>query len=167
MLFAWPRLRAPTAEFWPIRAQIQGFRMYLDTAEEDRLEKLNPPEKTVALFERYLPYAMALDVENRWAKRFTGVLAAAAIDPTVDSDDSLRNRPFYTTSTGAMPDPGSLTEALGRSFSDKIASASTAPGSSGGGGSSSSSSSSGSSSSGSSGGGSSGGGGGGGGGSGW
>lgn len=162
LLFAWSRLRAPTPQSWPIRAQIEGFRMYLDTAEEDRLEKLNPPEKTAALFERYLPYAMALGVENRWAKRFTGILAAASIDDAVTAQD----RPWYSSPSGIASDPGALTDALGRSFTTTIASAASAPGQSSGGSSGGSSSSS-SSSSGSSGGGSSGGGGGGGGGSGW
>ena len=37
----------------------------------------NSPEKTPELFERFLPYAVALDVQNVWAKRFAGVLAAA------------------------------------------------------------------------------------------
>ncbi len=58
--------------------EIEGFRQYLGVAEEDRLNYLHPPEKTPELFERYLPYAVALDVENRWAERFAGVLAAAA-----------------------------------------------------------------------------------------
>ena len=33
---------------------------------------------TLQMFERYLPYAIALGVENRWADRFAGQLAAAA-----------------------------------------------------------------------------------------
>ena len=56
---------------------IEGFRLYLGTAEEDRLNAMNSPEKTPELFERFLPYAVALDVQNVWAKRFAGVLAAA------------------------------------------------------------------------------------------
>ena len=59
--------------------------MYLGVAEEDRLNALNPPEKTPELFERFLPYAVALDVENRWAERFAGVLAAAGAGAAVGS----------------------------------------------------------------------------------
>jgi len=51
--------------------EIKGFKMYLKTAEEHRLNMLNPPELTPALFERFLPYAIALDVENAWGKKFT------------------------------------------------------------------------------------------------
>ena len=58
--------------------QIEGFRLYLSTAEEERLKVLHPPEKTPELFERYLPYALALDCENEWNAKFAAVLAAAA-----------------------------------------------------------------------------------------
>jgi hypothetical protein len=144
-------LRGPTAEGWPMRARIAGFRHYLSVAEEDRLERLNPPEKTAALFEKYLPYAIALKVETRWAKRFAKVLAEASMDPEKD---------WYDGDRQSLSRPTAFATSMGSSLVASIASASTAPGSSGGGSSSSSSS-------GSSGGGSSGGGGGGGGGSGW
>jgi uncharacterized membrane protein YgcG len=152
---AYSRLRGPTAAGWPMRDRIAGFRHYLSVAEEDRLDLLNPPEKTAALFERYLPYAIALDVENRWAKRFTGVLAAAANSP---SETTLA---WYSGPNDPWTQPRAFASATGGSLSSAISSAATLPSSS------SSSSDSGSSSSGSSGGGSSGGGGGGGGGSGW
>ena len=137
--FGW--MRSPTAAGQKLRDAIFGFRHYLGTAEEHRLEVLHPPEKTPELFERYLPYAVALDVENAWAAKFAGVLAAAGASAAVAS--------WYATSSHR--DPGSLVDRLGSSLSQTVASASSAPGSS----------------SGSSGGGSSGGGGGGGGGSGW
>src|SRR3981081_3902877 len=53
--------------------QIEGFRHYL--GEEDRLNALNPPERTTELVGRCLPFAIALDAENACAKRFAGVLA--------------------------------------------------------------------------------------------
>ena len=71
-------LFAPTVIGQKLMGEIEGFRLYLKTAEEDRLNILNPPEKTPALFERYLPYAMALDCENEWNAKFASVLAAAA-----------------------------------------------------------------------------------------
>lgn len=55
---------------------IEGFRMFLTAVEEDRLDRMAPPEKTPELFERYLPYAMALDAEHRWAAQFHHVLSA-------------------------------------------------------------------------------------------
>jgi uncharacterized membrane protein len=100
---------------------------------------------TPELFEKYLPYAVALGVEKAWSARFASALAQAG-KPEAE----------YAPSWYAGPDFASLgaagfAAALGSSLSSAVASASSAPGSSSGGG----------------GGGSSGGGGGGGGGGGW
>ena len=136
-------LRAPTISGRKLIDQLEGFRMYLTTAEEDRLNVLNPPEKTPELFERYLPYALALDCENEWNSKFAAVLAAASAGATAPL--------WYSGNHWDSGRTGGFTESLGSNLSSSISSASSAPGSS----------------SGSSGGGSSGGGGGGGGGSGW
>jgi uncharacterized membrane protein YgcG len=146
--FSW--LQAPSVEGRKVMDQIDGFRDYLGVAEEDRLNALNPPDKTPELFERFLPYAVALDVENAWAKRFAGVLAAAGAAAAANS--------WYTGNSDWSSDPVRFAEHLGSDLNQTIASASTPPGSTDSGG---------SSGGGSSGGGSSGGGGGGGGGSGW
>lgn len=152
---AW--LVMPTPAGWALRDGIRGFRHYLSVAEEDRLDALNPPEKTAALFERYLPYAMALEVENSWAARFTQVMTTAGQDgSTVPGQDW-----YVGESTPSWSDSGAFAVAVGASLSSTIASAATSPSTS------SSSSDSSDSSSGSSDSGSSGGGGGGGGGSGW
>jgi uncharacterized membrane protein YgcG len=146
--FSW--LKSASREGRKVMDQIEGFRQYLSVAEEDRLEYLNPPKKTPELFEKFLPYAIALDVENSWAKKFAGVLAAAGVGAAVGS--------WYSGDHASSNDVTSFADRLGSSLPQTISSAATPPGSSGGGG---------GSSSGSSGGGSSGGGGGGGGGSGW
>jgi uncharacterized membrane protein YgcG len=139
-------MAAPTREGRPVIDQIAGFEKYLSVTEEDRLERLHPPEKTPELFERFLPYAIALDVENRWAARFAGVLAAAAADP-----QRRQGMGWYSGSSNAWSNPGRFAATVGGALASSVASASSAPGSS----------------SGSGGGGSSGGGGGGGGGGGW
>ncbi len=141
--FHW--LQAPTVKGRAVMDQIEGFRQYLGVAEEDRLNALNPPEKTPELFERFLPYAIALDVENRWAERFAAVLAAAGTAAAVNT--------WYSGNQNWRNDPVGFANNLSGALSQTIASAATAPGSSDSGG--------------SSGGGFSGGGGGGGGGSGW
>jgi hypothetical protein len=57
-------LKAPTLAGGKVRDEIDGFKMFLDTAEKDRLEKLNPPHVTPEIFEKFLPYAIALDAED-------------------------------------------------------------------------------------------------------
>ncbi len=137
-------LRAPTISGRKLLDQVEGFRMYMKTAEEERLKILNPPEKTPELFEKYLPYALALDCENEWNAKFAAVLAAAAAAGATAPA-------WYSGDNWNSGDMGGFTDSLGSSLASSAASASVAPGSS----------------SGSGGGGSSGGGGGGGGGSGW
>jgi uncharacterized membrane protein len=122
----------------------------MTTAEEERLKMLNPPEKTPELFERYLPYALALDCENEWNAKFAAVLAAAAAAGVATSPI------WYSGSSWNTGNMGGFTKSIGSGLAATTSAASVAPGSS---------SSSGGGFSG--GGGSSGGGGGGGGGSGW
>jgi len=137
-------IKAPTLKGRRIMDQIEGLRKYLAVAEKERLNVLNPPEKTAALFERYLPYAMALDVENQWGQQFTRELAVR--------DRQTGYRPsWYSGNRFSSSGLTDFTAGLGGAFTGAVAAASTAPGSS----------------SGSGGGGSSGGGGGGGGGGGW
>ena len=57
--------------------EIEGFREYLKVAEEERLNFENPPEKTPEIFEEFLPYALALDVEQEWSEKFDETLKAA------------------------------------------------------------------------------------------
>ena len=50
--------------------KVLGFREFLARVEGDRLERI---VKTPEMFEKYLPYAMALGVEETWAKAFEGI----------------------------------------------------------------------------------------------
>ena len=133
-------LKAYTLRGRRLMDQIEGFRMYLNSAEQARLELLHPPEHTRELFEKYLPFALALDVENEWCEQFAEVLDHASYAPA-----------WYQGSSWRSLGSGGLSASLGSNLSASLSSSSSPPGSS----------------SGSSGGGSSGGGGGGGGGSGW
>lgn len=140
--FFW--IAAPTVEGRAVLDRIAGFKQYLSITERERLDRMTAPADTPEIFERYLPYAIALGVENRWADRFAGVLAAAAAH-------GQQGLGWYSGSSRPWDNPGRFASTVGSSLSSAISSASTAPGSS----------------SGSGGGGSSGGGGGGGGGGGW
>jgi uncharacterized membrane protein YgcG len=140
--FMW--IDAPTKEGRAVLDRVAGFRQYLSITERERLDRMTAPQDTPEIFERYLPYAIALGVENRWAERFAGVLAAAAAQ-------GHQGFAWYSGSSDPWNNPGRFADNVGSSLASTISSASTAPGSS----------------SGSGGGGSSGGGGGGGGGGGW
>ncbi len=56
-----------------MREKILGLKLYLETAEKDRIDFHNAPEKNPQKFEELLPYAIALGVEDQWAKQFEGI----------------------------------------------------------------------------------------------
>jgi hypothetical protein len=72
-------MRAPTVQGRKIMDQIDGFRMYLETAEKERLNFVAEPQMTVERFEGILPFAIALGVEKPWSQRFEGELARNAV----------------------------------------------------------------------------------------
>ena len=138
-------LRALTPAGRIITDEIEGFKMYLDTAEQDRLDRMRSPELTPDVFETFLPYAFALGVENNWCDRF------AREFPQEPGDSNAYHPAWYDGHILGLAGLHHLGNSFNDSFSSAISSASSPPGSS----------------SGSGGGGSSGGGGGGGGGGGW
>ncbi len=133
-------IRKPTPTGAKIINQTEGFAMYLKATEKDRMNFRNPPDKTPELFERYLPYALALGLEQAWAIQFAEVLVKTQYQPG-----------WYTGKSYSSFTPVTFSGSIGNALNTAIASSSSAPGSSSGFGS----------------GGSSGGGGGGGGGGGW
>lgn len=143
LFYQW--LKAPTLAGRKLLDKIEGFGLYLSVAEGEELRFKHPPEKTPELFERYLPYALALDVEQEWGERFNDILRQA------QADGSSYHPAWYQGRSWHHGNLSGFTGAMGGAVSSAISSSSAAPGSS----------------SGSGGGGSSGGGGGGGGGGGW
>jgi uncharacterized membrane protein YgcG len=119
-------IAAPTPEGRKVLDHIAGFRQYLSITETERLDRMTPPKDTPELFEKYLPFAIALAVENRWAKRFEGVLAAA-------SATGQQSFAWYSGSSTPWSNPTGFVDSVGSSLSSAVGSASTAPGSSGGG----------------------------------
>jgi uncharacterized membrane protein YgcG len=125
-------ISAPTRDGRAVLDHIAGFKQYLSITEAERLDRMTPPKDTPELFEKYLPFAIALGVENRWAERFAAVLAAAAAQ-------GQQGFAWYSGSSDPWSNPGRFADTVGDSLSSTISSASTAPGSSsgsGGGGSS-------------------------------
>jgi len=136
---------SPTQKGQAVRTDIEGFKLYMEKAEKLQLNAVDvgleqPPPMTVERYERFLPYAVALDVEKPWTEHFERLLP----------EEAARYRPGWTRMSGSQS-LGQVTGALVSTMSSGVSSA--LPQSS--------------SSSGSGDGGSSGGGGGGGGGGGW
>ncbi|ODT48394.1 DUF2207 domain-containing protein [Devosia sp. 63-57] len=81
-------MRAPTIQGRKVMDQIEGFKLYLETAEKNRLNINDEPPMTVERFERILPYAIALDVEKPWSEHFEAELARNAVPETTANNYS-------------------------------------------------------------------------------
>jgi uncharacterized membrane protein len=64
---------AKTVKGVATKEYILGLKLYLQIAEKDRLQFNNAPEKKPEIFEKLLPYAMVLGVDEAWAKEFEGI----------------------------------------------------------------------------------------------
>lgn len=137
-------LKAPTRLGRAMLDKIEGFKMFLSATDGDQIQRMAPVNWNLDTFNRFLPYAIALEVEEAWASKFSQAVTAASAAAATSSA-------VYTGALAGAAIGSGFASSLGDSLSGAISSASTAPGSS----------------SGSGGGGSSGGGGGGGGGGGW
>ncbi len=129
-------IKAPTRLGRRLMDEIEGFRHYLRVGEGDRLRLYAPPEtpeKTLDLFEEFLPYALALDCEQQWADQFDEVLRAAGIDPSGDAYSPS----FYSGGSGegsGRTGMSGMMSGLSGSFTGSLSSSATAPSSGGGGG---------------------------------
>lgn len=143
-------IKAPTPAGRRLMDRIEGFRLYLSVAEGDELKRIEGiagpmPEKTSALFEQFLPYAVALDVEQPWAEQFESLFRR------LSAEQGSEYRPAWYVGRRSFGSARGFTQSMTGALGTAISASATPPGSSSGGG----------------GGGSSGGGGGGGGGGGW
>lgn len=75
-------IRRPSREKLDLRARIAGFEKYLSAAEERQLQMFNPPKMTPDIFEKLLPFAMALGVDKIWGQKFQHIMDIAGMKPT-------------------------------------------------------------------------------------
>jgi uncharacterized membrane protein YgcG len=96
-------MRAPTVQGRKVMDQLDGFKMYMDTAEKNRLNMTGEPPMTVERFERMLPYAIALGVEKPWSEHFEAELARNAVEGADGSyQPSFYSGRDWSTSSGGF-----------------------------------------------------------------
>jgi hypothetical protein len=126
-------MKAPTFAGRRLMDQVEGFKMFLGSVDGDRMNRTVPPQQTPEVFEKFLPYALALDVEQDWANKFSGVLSAAGTAP--GSSGSPYTPSFYSGDSWNSFSGAGFATSFGSSLTSAISSSASAPGSGGGGGS--------------------------------
>ncbi len=121
-------MKRPTLRGRQLLDELTGFEDYLDVAERDEMNLRNPPEKTPALFEKYLPFALALGVDQRWAEKFAAVLASAR------TADGGSYQPSWYKGHFSTSNLSNTTSQLSSGLNSALATSVSPPGSSSGGG---------------------------------
>jgi len=73
-------MRAPTSRGLMVLQQLAGFREFLVRVEQDRLDRVNTPEQRAELMDRFLPYAIALNVREGWGDRMASDFSDAIVE---------------------------------------------------------------------------------------
>ncbi len=134
-VFFYYALKAPTRAGRRLLDKVEGFSNYLQVAggQELKGKRLPRQSQTIDQFEIYLPYALALDVEQQWSEQFADVFAE------VRNRSGSSYRPSWYHHGHERLDVSRMTSSLGSWLGNAISSSSHSPGSSpgsGGGGSS-------------------------------
>jgi len=66
-------MRRKTEEGAVLQEKLEGFELFLSMTQKERLDFHNAPEREPEDFMEYLPYAVALGVEEKWAQQFAGL----------------------------------------------------------------------------------------------
>jgi hypothetical protein len=73
-------MRAPTPRGLIILQQLAGFREFLLRVEQDPLDRVNTPEQRAELMNRFLPYAIALNVREGWGDKMASAFSDAIVE---------------------------------------------------------------------------------------
>jgi hypothetical protein len=84
------RMRLPTAEGRQLLNEIEGFRNFLNSVERLPMDRLDAPNTKTGLYEKYLSYAVALEVEQSWSDQFVALKSAFQ-----EGEASPGVRPYY------------------------------------------------------------------------
>jgi hypothetical protein len=74
-----PRLKRKSALGRQVSDQIAGFRQFLEKVEQDQLNRVSLPGNAPKDFDRFLPYAIALDVKEAWGDRLSQAFFASSV----------------------------------------------------------------------------------------
>lgn len=130
-------LKAPTRLGREVMDHLKGLQYYMSAVEEKVLQKFDPPQMSRELYEKYLPYAVALGVESKWADKFA-ISVAGAMVATAAAGVATAPYWYHGLSSGhGVFSPAGLVSNLGNAISaasTSNSSSSSGGGSSGGGG---------------------------------
>ncbi len=74
-----PRLKRKSPLGRQVSDQIAGFRQFLEKVDQDKLDRLNPAGSAQEDLDRFLPYAIALEVKEAWGDHLSQTFLASNV----------------------------------------------------------------------------------------
>jgi hypothetical protein len=74
-----PRMRRKSPLGRQVSDQIAGFRHFLEKVDQDKLDRLNPSANAPQDLDRFLPYAIALEVKEAWGDHLSQTFLASTV----------------------------------------------------------------------------------------
>jgi hypothetical protein len=74
-----PRMKRKSPLGRQVSDQIAGFRQFLEKVDQDKLDRLNPAGSAQENLDRFLPYAIALDVKEAWGDHLSQTFLASTV----------------------------------------------------------------------------------------
>lgn len=114
-------LKSPSLTGRALMDQIEGFHEFLMANEPARRGARPSTQNSPLLLEKYLPYAIALNVEKVWSEKFAAVLAQTTAGQPSDYSPAWYSGPAWDRIV-----PADFATSLSNSFSTAISASSTA-----------------------------------------
>ena len=95
-------LATPGGRGLRILRQIEAFRLYLACGEGGPGDRDKPPTRTPELYERFLPYALALDAERPWGESFAPPAPSSEVARRIEAPFWYEGEDFDPTLPGAF-----------------------------------------------------------------
>jgi hypothetical protein len=74
-----PRLKRKTKLGREVLDQIAGFRQFLEKVEQDQMNRVNPSSDSSTDLDRFIPYAIALEVKEAWGDHLAQTFLASTV----------------------------------------------------------------------------------------
>jgi hypothetical protein len=74
-----PQLKRKTQLGREVLDQVAGFRQFLEKVEQDQMNRLHPSGETPADLDRFVPYAIALEVKEAWGDHLAQTFLASTV----------------------------------------------------------------------------------------
>lgn len=100
-------LLRPLKSSLSLKTRVNGFKLFLETSQNNEVVKLDPSDVNKHLYNKYLPYALALNRQDAWTEKYYKYLKRNEMDTTtvldwLHSNQALKPKDIKNICQGLM-----------------------------------------------------------------